>query len=252
VPGAVQWRAPQKAKRPGLHRLEMLQAIAHGADGTCYFQFRPGRGSAEKLHGAVIEHCEDHRHARTRRYRGLRSLSDTYAKLAPVLGTSVRPEVAVVYDWASKWGQNLSCGTGMRQPDWNSGQLQYFDEVAAEHYANFWKRGIPVDVISNDRDFASYKLLVLPMHWIMTPAVAKKLRDYVAGGGTVVATWDTAMADEHNRMLPGGWAGAGLEDVFGLWTEEADRLPRARLVRSTDYPAPARKSRSWPTCRAPG
>jgi beta-galactosidase len=230
-PGAVQWRTPQKAKRPGIHRLEMLQAIAHGADGTCYFQFRAGRGSMEKLHGSVVEHWGTERHTQTRRFKELRSLSDTYDKIAPVVGTSVQPQVALVYDWECRWAQQLSGGTGVEWPNWRLNLLHHYDEVAVEQYEQFWQRGIPVDVISNDRDFAKYPLVILPMHWIMTPALAAKIRAYVDGGGTIVATWDTAMADESNRMLLGGWPGEGLGDVFGLWVEEVDRhaqgTPRA-------------------------
>jgi beta-galactosidase len=109
-------------------------------------------------------------------------------------------------------------------PNWAGHDLHHYDEVASEQYANFWQRGIPVDVIPNDRDLAGYKLVVLPMHWIMTPDFAARIRAYVAEGGTVVATWDTAMADESNRMLLGGWPGEGLNEVFGLWVEEVDRL----------------------------
>ncbi len=230
-PGAPQWRSPQRVKRPDVHRLEMLQAIAHGADGACYFQFRAGRGAMEKMHGAVVEHWDTTRHMQTRRHRELRSLSDCFSKLTPVLGTSVRPEVAIIYDWQSKWGQRLSYGTGIGSPKWDGHQLNYFDEVATEHYVNFWSRSIPVDVIPDDRDLSRYKLIVLPMHWIVTPAFSKKIADYVADGGTVLATWDTGMADEHNRMLLGGWPGEGLGKVFGLWIEEIDRVgigkPRA-------------------------
>lgn len=230
-PGSPQWRAPQRVKRPNMHKLEMLQAIAHGADGTCYFQFRAGRGSMEKLHGAVVEHWDTERHTQTRRYRELRALSDCYDKLAPVLGTSVRSEVAVIYDWQSKWGQRLSYGTGVGNPAWDGHELSHYDQVATEHYINFWKRGIPVDVIAEDKDLSSYKLVVLPMHWIVTPRFAKKIAEYVANGGTVVATWDTAMADEGNCMLLGGWPGEGLGKVFGLWVEEVDRL-KSKTPRS--------------------
>lgn len=230
-PGAVQWKTPQKAKRPDIHRLEMLQAIAHGADGTCYFQFRAGRGGLEKLHSAVVEHWDTQRHEQTRRFRELRSLSDAYAKFTSVLGASVHASVALVYDWESRWAQQLSDGTGLSAPAWNSTSLPYFNQVAAEQYENFWHRGIPVDVIDNERDLSTYKLVILPMHWIMTDALAQRLKQYVQSGGTLIATWDTAMSDEHNRMLLGGAPGPVLGEVFGLWVEETDRLlpgtPRA-------------------------
>jgi beta-galactosidase len=230
-PGAVQWRTPMKAKRPGIHRLEMLQAVAHGADGTCYFQFRSGRGSSEKLHGSVVEHWGGELHTQTRRFRELRELSDLYEKLPGVLGTTVQPQVAIVYDWESRWGQSLSGGTGLPAAAGPARGRSYYDQIALEQYQNFWSRGIPVDVISNDRDLSKYQLVILPMHWIVTEAFAAKLKAYVEQGGTLIATWDTGMADEHNRMLLGGWPGNGLKDVFGLWAEETDRLgdgvPRA-------------------------
>ena len=168
-PGAVQWRTPQKAKRPGIHRLEMLQAIAHGADGTCYFQFRSGRGSMEKLHGSVVEHWGTERHPQTRRFRELRSLSDTYEQ------NRSRPRHfgAAASGDRLRLGKPLGAaalhGTGVSTADWRANRLHYYDEVAVEQYENFWQRGIPVDVISNDRDLAPYKLVILPMHWIMTP-----------------------------------------------------------------------------------
>jgi beta-galactosidase len=222
-PGIPQYKNPPKAKRPGVHRLEMLQAVAHGADGTCYFQFRSGRGSTEKLHGSVVEHWGAELHTQTRRYRELRELSDTYDKLAGVLGTTVQAEVALVYDWESRWGHALSGGT---MGTGGTKRVRYlYDQIAVEQYRHFWSRGIPVDVISDDRDFSKYKLLILPLHWIVTEAFAAKLKTYVEQGGTLVATWDTGMADEHNRMLLGGWPGNGLQEVFGLWVEEIDRLP---------------------------
>lgn len=50
-------RAPVcKLKRPGMHRLSSIQAVAHGSDSVQYFQWRKGRGGAEKFHGAVTDH----------------------------------------------------------------------------------------------------------------------------------------------------------------------------------------------------
>lgn len=222
-PGSQQWSPPMKIKRPGVHRLEMLQAIAHGCDGTSYFQFRAGRGGFEKLHGAVVEQAKSlATHASeslrpNRIFDSVKDLSASYARFGSAFtGTTVRPEVAFVYDWESKWAQKHTSGIDASEA--------HYDNVATEHYYTFWQAGIPVDVIPPDRDFSPYKLLVLPQLWIITPALATRLRNFVDKGGTLVATWDTGMTDEFNRLHLGGYPGCGLTDVFGLWVEETDRL----------------------------
>ena len=232
-PGAVQWKTPQKLKRPGVHRLEMLQAIAAGADGVSYFQFRAGRGGHEKLHGAVVEHAiglspDLARQSRT--FQGVAELSRLYTHLAPLLGTGVAPEVAIVHDWESRLAQRFSAGTGVSN--------ERYDDVVVDHFEPFFARGIPVDVVSTGHDLSPYKLVILPQLWVMTPLLALKLRKYVESGGTLLATFDTGHTDESNRMhIPGAGdktgaiPGCGLTELFGLWVEEVDRLaadvPRA-------------------------
>lgn len=56
VPGAVNWHAFNKMKRPGMHKLAALQAVACGSDSVQYFQWRKSRGSFEQYHGAVVDH----------------------------------------------------------------------------------------------------------------------------------------------------------------------------------------------------
>ena len=46
----------RQVKRPGVHKLACMQAIACGSDTAQYFQWRKGRGSFEQYHGAVVDH----------------------------------------------------------------------------------------------------------------------------------------------------------------------------------------------------
>lgn len=52
----MSWRVHNPLKRPGMHMLSSMQAIAHGADSVQYFQWRKSRGGYEKFHGAVVDH----------------------------------------------------------------------------------------------------------------------------------------------------------------------------------------------------
>jgi beta-galactosidase len=57
TPSMTNWQTTAKLKRPKMHSLSSIQAVAHGSDSIQYFQWRKSRGASEKLHGAVIDHC---------------------------------------------------------------------------------------------------------------------------------------------------------------------------------------------------
>lgn len=225
-PDSPQWKKPQRLKQPGLHQIEMLQALGHGAEGTCYFQWRKGRGGHEKFHGAVVDH---NNHENTRVFQSVANLGKLYDKLTPILGSRVQSEVALIYDWEVRWAFNFCDGP--------ASQDGAYERVCHDHYTTFWEQGISVDVLSSERDFSAYKLLIAPQLWMLKPGVADKLRSFVENGGTIVTTSYTGIVDETDLVYMGGWPGAGLMEVFGVWNEETDAL-RANQTRSINvYPA---------------
>jgi len=58
VPSIATRGCIKKMKKPGMHLLSSLQAVAHGSDTVQYFQWRKSRGGVEKFHGAVVDHAE--------------------------------------------------------------------------------------------------------------------------------------------------------------------------------------------------
>lgn len=213
-PDAVQWRHPVQLKRPKLHQAEMLQALGHGAEGTCYFQWRKGRGGGEKLHGAVVDHVG---HEHTRVFRSVAELGARYEALAEIIGSETQSEVALLYDWEVRWAFEATEGV-RSEPD------AYF-ATCLEYYAAFSRQGVSVDIIGCDRDLSRYKLVVAPQLWMLAPGVAERIRAFVAAGGTFVATYYTGYCDQSNRCFTGGFPGDGLMSVLGIWNEETDWLP---------------------------
>ena len=100
TPSITNWHPVAKLKRPGMHLLASMQAVAHGSDTVQYFQWRKSRGSNEKFHGAVVDHCG---HENTRVFRDVAEVGSVLKKLDPVIGTTVNAEVAVIYDWENNW-----------------------------------------------------------------------------------------------------------------------------------------------------
>jgi beta-galactosidase len=212
TPSMTNWQPVSKLKRPGMHLLSSLQAVAHGSDSVQYFQWRKSRGSSEKLHGAVVDHCG---HEHTRVFRDVAEVGEALSKLDAVVGTSVRPDVALIYDWENEWALRDALGLNNRHKE--------YEATAKRYYEAFWKRGVPVDVVSSECGFDGYRLLVAPMLYMLKPGVAERIEAFVARGGTFVATYCSGFVDESDLCFLGGFPGP-LRKVLGIWDEETDGL----------------------------
>ncbi len=223
-PSATNWQRLGRLKRPGMHRLEMVQALAHGADGTMYFQWRAGRGAFEKWHGAVVDHSDSEQ---TRVFQDVAAHGVLLQKVAALRGAQTRSQVAVLHDWDTRWAIECSCGPGNESPD------RGYDRVMTDCVRPLWERGIGVDVRSRADDLSAYALVIVPMTYLFTQTDADRLRAFVAGGGTVLMTWLSARVNDTNLCHMGGFPGPNLRDVFGIWAEETDRTAAGDAITAT-------------------
>lgn len=212
TPSLVNWGIVNKLKRPGMHLLSSIQAVAHGADTIQYFQWRKSRGSSEKFHGAVVDHCG---HEFTRVFRDVTEVGQVLEKLDEIIGTTVRPEVAIIYDWENRWSIDELQGLRKDKKD--------YEYTCQKHYETFWKNGIPMDVIEMDSDFSTYKLLIAPMLYMIKPGVSERIENFVKEGGTFVATYWSGIVNENDLCFLGGFPGP-LRKLLGVWSEEIDSL----------------------------
>jgi beta-galactosidase len=212
TPSNVNWHPVCKLKRPGVHRLSSLQAVAHGSDAVLYFQWRKSRGASEKLHGAVVDHEGSER---TRVFRDVAELGALLPRLDGVVGSTVRPQVAVVLDWENRWA--LEDLWGLRRD-----RRDYLETVLS-HYRELWRRGIPVDVVNEEADLGRYDLVVAPMLYMVRAGVGEQLTRFVREGGCLVTSYLTGYVDDSDLCFLGGFPGP-LRECLGIWAEEIDAL----------------------------
>ena len=212
TPSLVNWYDVNKLKKPGMHELASIQAIAHGSDSVQYFQWRGARGASEKFHGTVVGH---NGRSDTRVFREVASLGEKLKKMDGLVGSSTKAEVALVYDWENKWA--IGNVMGFTKP------LDY-DEICEGHYIPFWQEGVSVDIISMDEEIAKYKVVIAPFLYSIRPGVAERLRKFTAEGGILVLTFGAAYVNENDLCFLGGYPGGGLMEVAGLEAEEIDAL----------------------------
>ena len=213
TPSLVNWHSVNKLKRPGILRASSIQTIGCGSDTVQYFQWRKGRGAAEQFHGAVVDHLgrDD-----TRVFKEVSEVGELLKKLAPVTGSRVASKAAVLFDWSNRWA--IKDMQGMAHDTKN------YEKEVRKFYNIHLKKGINADIVFPLEDLSSYSLVVLPMYYAVSKEAGAWLKEYVKNGGTVVATYLTAYVNENTLAYLGGFPGAGLGEVFGLYAEELDTL----------------------------
>ncbi len=213
TPSHVNWHSYNKLKRPGMNMLTSLQAIAHGSDSVLYFQWRKGQGGYEKYHGAIVDHEGS---SNTRVFKEAAALGARLKQLDAIVGTVTQAKVGLLYDWDNRWMLENACGFQN-----NDKKVM---ETTTQFYRCLWQQGIDTDIIGAEDDFSNYDLIVAPMRYSVSDELGQKLEQFVHNGGNLICTYTTAMVNEIDLCHRGGFPGAGLRKVFGIWNEEIDTL----------------------------
>lgn len=211
-PNQQNWQPYNMLKRPGEVRRLSYQAMAHGADTCLFFQMRQSMAGQEKFHGAIISHSgrEDTRIFResTQLGRELEQIGDAF------LEGRTPAKVGILFDWNNWWALELASGP--------SKDMDYLKTVSL-YYETLFARNIPVDILPYNAALEGYKLILAPLLYMVKEGVAERLEQFVQGGGTLVTTVMSGIADENDRCVFGAYPGK-LKDMLGIWVEETDAL----------------------------
>ena len=218
-PSFTNWQPISKQKKPGIAELAALQTVAHGADSVLYFQWRASRGAEEKFHGAVVGH-DGRQDARA--FTETVQVGEKLESLSEITAVQREKQALIIHDWQNKWALEGSCGPR------NAG-LGYWDELK-RHYNALAREGIAVEFGDETADLTGYRLVVVPMLYLLTDDFAKKLCDFAQNGGTVVVTYWTGVVDESDLCRLGdtpyrltGLLGLRRTEIDGMYDGETRR-----------------------------
>jgi beta-galactosidase len=193
-----------------------LSYVARGSQGALFFQWRASAGGSETWHSAMVPHAGP----RSRTFEGVVELGAVLGRLQevtapPADGPVVEADVAILWDANGRWS--------LQTPHLPHDDLDYTAEVRASHRA-LWRAGVAVDLVRSGADVARYKVLFVPTLMAMDSGTVEWLTRYVEAGGHLVVERFTGIADEHQRVVPGGYPGQ-LRDLLGIRVTE--HLPLA-------------------------
>jgi beta-galactosidase len=206
APTHVNWRVRNVTKRPGVMRLGSYQALARGANGIMFFQWRASKAGAEKFHSAMVPHVGTD----SRVWREVKALGTELKRFDGLLASRVRSEVAILFDWENWWALDGS--------DKPINDIKLLDRILGI-YTEFFQRNITVDFAQPAADLSRYKLVIMPHLYLVNSRAAQNIESYVANGGNLWMTYFSGLVDENEHVLPGGYP-AQFRKLLGLWIEE--------------------------------
>ncbi len=206
APTHVNWRQRNATKRPGVMRLGSYQAIARGADGVMFFQWRASKAGSEKFHSGMLPHVGTD----SRVWREIKALGEELPKLDPILSSQVQSEVALLIDWENWWALELD-----GKP---SNDLRLMSQVMS-YYAPLYKRNITVDFAHPEANLSKYRLVIVPNLYLVNEKAVENINRYVENGGHLVMSFFSGIVDENEQVRLGGYP-APFVDTLGLTIEE--------------------------------
>jgi beta-galactosidase len=204
--GATSWRAVNPAKDPGQLRRDALGYVARGSDGVCFFQWRAALGGAERFHSAMLPHAGEE----TRLFREVSRLGAELNRCAELTGSRVVADCALVFSEESWWAAD-------RDSHPHNG-LSY-QETALDWHRSLMSRGLTVDVVPPSADLSGYRLVVVPMLYLVSAADSANIAAAVEAGSTVLISYFSGIVDPNDHVLPGGYPGA-FRELLGIRVEE--------------------------------
>ena len=217
--GAVNWQPRNVPKCPGETVRNSLQHVARGADGALFFQWRQSRAGAEKYHSAMVPHAGPD----SRLFREVVELGGILERLAPVAGSIVQTDVALLFCWESWWAV---------EADGHPSVDLHYREAARDLHKTLFAQGITVDVVQPGVDLDRYRLVLAPMLHLVSDDTVTTLDAYVRAGGHLLVTYFSGIVDPRDQVRHGGYPGA-FRDMLGVRVEELRPLLATETVRLT-------------------
>ena len=222
-PNRVNWREVNTPKAPGQMRLWSFQAVARGADGVMFFQWRQSRAGAEKFHSAMVPHGPAES---SPTWREVVRLGQELRGLDAICGSRIRADVAILLDWESWWALEL--------PSKPSSRIKQLEQLEA-YYRPLFEANVTADFARPIDDLSGYKLVLAPSLYLVSDAAAANLSSYVEGGGHVVMSFFSGIVDPNEHIRLGGYPQPfipmlGLQVVDWAPLGDGEQIP----VRSSD------------------
>ena len=197
----------------GQLRLQAYSHLASGALGVMYWHWHSIHNSFETYWKGLLSHDMEENAV----YREACILGSEFKKLSPVLsGFKKDNKVAIMVSnealTALKWFGIEASAAGDNGIGYN--------DVVRWIYDALYKVNIECDIIwGESENIEKYQAIILPAMYTADEKILTRLKKYTAQGGTLIATFKTAFANENVKVYPDRQPHI-LNEVFGMYYQQ--------------------------------
>lgn len=196
--------------RPNQAKMWSYQAMAHGCSNILYFRWRGMNKGAEQYCLGII----DQNNRNGRKYYEVQEFFKHISEYEHVVDSEIKSEVAVLYSFDNIWSWKS-------QPQ--SAEFDFTNEFV-RLYTPFHNLNVNMDVLSVDKEFSKYKVIILPVMKIIDKKLAERLEEFTRNGGSVIFSFRSGIKDENNNIYLGEVFPAYVQNLCGIEIEESEAL----------------------------
>ena len=193
--------------RPNQAKLWAMQAHLRGAENIFFFRYKGLNKGEEQFCQGVFD--VDNR--MNSKFDEVVDFFDAVDKKFKTDHLTMKNEVAMVYDFENIWSWKI--------------QLQSktfdFSKEFLKHYKALYNLNINTDVISTDKAFDEYKLLIIPNLQVISNTLLEKIKIFISQGKSVIFGYRSGIRNENNNMRLGS---NPLEAIIGAEIEAYEAL----------------------------
>ena len=217
-PGQVNWGVINPQPLPGAVRMWVWHAFAGGNKFICNYRFKQPLTGGEQYHNGIIRPDGVTLSSGGKEYETVISemklLRKLYSEKTQIPSIYKDRQAAILYSVDSRWEMN-------NQPQTN--QWDYMGHLK-KYYNTLKSFGAPVDIITEEKDFSKYRVLVAPAYQLLDSVLVKRWEEYVRNGGHLVLTCRTGQKDRNGKLWEAEWA-APINNLIGSKIPFFDLIP---------------------------
>jgi beta-galactosidase len=220
-PGQVNWAPVNPWPLPGVIHSWILRTLAAGGRLVCTYRYRQPLAGDELYHKAIVEPDGVTLAPGGKEFKqaidDIRAIRPLYKpNLQPPADYAAR-RTAFLISFANRWDID------------NHPQTNRWDTTGHWHkyYRALKSMMAPVDVITEDKDFSSYKFLIAPAYQLIGKNLVSRWETYARNGGTLILTCRTGQMDRRGHIWESLWA-QPIYNLAGAAIPRYDVLPNGR------------------------